>query len=283
MTKFSYVMRKFFGNLWGRPLAALGSVLSLFLLFLLFDLAWVGSLSAIRFYDARISEIDIEVFLSDDVADSTVTVLAEAIQNIDGVEEIQLVTRDNARERLNDIMGVDLLEGMENNPLPRSLIISFQPNFLNMVNLSRLRSDLSRLQGVDEIMFPSQWLEKAESTKQLVEDLLFLLGVLILIAVVLNSIHSIILTARTRMEELLQMQLLGAGPVFLMIPFILEGIFYGLAASVAGWVVMHYGMELLSFRDLTIVIPTLPEIIYFCFVASAIGMISGYIGIRRSI
>ncbi len=283
MTRFSFILRKFFGNIYHRPLAVLGSILSLFLLFLLFDLAWISSLSAYEYYDTRISEIEIEVFLTDDVADSTVPAITDAIMKIDGVEKIEYVSRENARDRLNNIMGVDLLEGMDENPLPRSLVISFEPNYLNTANLSHLRADLNRMKGVDEIMFPSHWLEKAELTKQLIGDFLILLGALILVAAVLNSIHAIILSARTRMEELLQLQLLGAGPVFLAIPFILEGIFYAMVASVAGWIVMYYGLELFTFRDIEIVVPPMAQIIYFCLVAGAVGMISGYIGIRRSI
>lgn len=283
MTRFSFILREFFGNLWHRPLAVLGSILSLFLLLLLFDLAWVSSLSAFKYYDERISEIEIEVFLTDDVADSTMPDIMDAFARIDGVEKVEYISRQNARDRLNNIMGVDLLEGMDENPLPRSVVISFEPNYLNTANLSRLRADLNRMKGVDEIMFPSHWLEKAELTKQMIGDFLVLLGALILAAVVLNSIHAIILSARTRMEELLQMQLLGAGPVFLAIPFILEGIFYALVASISGWVIMYYGMELFTFRDIEIIAPPTAQIIYFCLVVGAVGMISGYIGIRRSL
>jgi len=283
MTRWSYILRKFFGNLWHRPLAVLGSILSLFLLLLLFDLAWVSSLSAYRYYDMQISEIEVEVFLTEDVADTTVPVIADAMAKISGVKKVEFVSRQNARDRLNDIMGVDLLEGLDENPLPRSFVISFEPDYLNTENLSIFIQNLNRMRGVDEIMFPNLWLEKAELSKRLIGDFLVLLGTLILIAVMLNSIHAIILSARTRMEELVQMQLLGAGPVFLAIPFILEGIFYALAAAVAGWIVMYYGMELLTFRDIEIITPSFLEIAYFCLITAAVGMIGGYIGIRRSL
>lgn len=283
MTRFGYIMKTFFGGLWNRPLAALGSFLSLFLLFLLFDLAWVASLSAVHYYDRKISKIEIELFLTSEVADSNLPDITEAIERIDGVAGIKYISRETARDRLNSIMGVDLLEGIDENPLPRSFLISFKPDYLNLETLSRFQNDLSRMKGIDEIMLPSQWLEKADLTRRLIDDVLLLLGTLILVAVVLNSIHSVILSARTRLEELIQMQLLGAGPVFLVIPFIMEGIFYALCASAAGWVLMHYGLEMVTFRELDIVMPHLREIIYFCLTAGVVGMVSGYIGIRRSL
>ena len=283
MTRLIYIIKKFTRNIWDRPFAAIGSFLSLFLLFLMFIFAWIASLSAVRYYDNKISQIEIEIFLTEDVADSTIPAVLQAIQVLDGVDTALFISRESASKTLTELMGVDLLEGLDDNPLPRSIILSFKPDYLNMENLAQLRGNLARMKGVDEIHFPSHWLEKAEHSKQMISDFLYLLGALILLAMVLNSIHSVILSARTRIEELTQLQLLGAGPVFLAVPFVLEGIFYALTASATGWLIMHYGAGNITFRDIEIVIPTPEKMTYFCLITGAVGMVSGYIGIRRSI
>jgi len=103
------------------------------------------------------------------------------------------------------------------------------------------------------------------------------------VAAILYLIHVVMLSARTRMEELVQLQLLGAGPVFLALPYIMEGIFYALVASVGGWLLINYGINFVSFRDIQIILPRPVEIVYFCLAASGIGMIGGYLGIRREL
>ncbi|MCP4705509.1 MAG: hypothetical protein GY865_12985 [candidate division Zixibacteria bacterium] len=283
MSKLGYIFRKFFGNIISRPMAGLGSILSLFLLFLLFNLVWITSLTTNNYYDKIISEIDIEIFLDDSIPDSTISIIRETIGSLDGIESIEYITRDQASRKLKDMMGVDLLEGFEDNPLPRSMIISFEPNYLNSDNLNMLNSDFHRMAGVTDIYYPNSWLMKAEYTKLIVSDILVLLGIVIAVAVILNIIQFIVLSARTRSEELIQLQLLGAAPGFLALPYILEGIFYALAGSIAGWIVISYGVDLFSFRNIDILLPPTVEQFYFCLAGSLIGLIGGYLGIRREL
>lgn len=283
MSKFGYILSKFIGNIVDRLMAALGSILSLFLLFLLFNLVWITSITVNNYYDKIISDIDIEIFLDDSIPDSTITIIQETIGSLDGIESINYISRDAASRKLKDMMGVDLLEGFESNPLPRSMIISFEPNYLNSDNLDMLNRNLQRMAGVTDIYYPSRWLVKAEYTKLIVSEILILLGVVIAVAVILNIIHFIVLSARTRTEELVQLQLLGAAPGFLVLPYIFEGIFYALAASFAGWVVILYGVDMFSFRNVVIVLPPSIERFYFCLAGSLIGLIGGYLGIRREL
>ena len=81
----------------------------------------------------------------------------------------------------------------------------------------------------------------------------------------------------------MQHSLLGAGKVFLSIPYIFEGIFYALVAAVFGWILLIYASGYLTFKNVEIIFPTHLEIIYFCIVSCIIGMIGGYTGIRRSL
>jgi cell division transport system permease protein len=212
-----------------------------------------------------------------------VVAIQDALATLDGVKSVRYISRESARQKLHEIMGVDLLEELDENPLPRSIILSFEPNYLNSQNLAGLSSDLYRLKGVEEISFPGNWLEKAESTKRMIREFLILLGIVIAVAVMLNSVHSIILSTRTKVEELSQLKLLGFSPAFLSVPFIMEGLFYTLIAAIAGWLGIHYGQDFVSFKNLEIVIPASIDMAYFCLAAAIAGTLGGYIGISRRI
>ncbi|MFH2037537.1 MAG: FtsX-like permease family protein, partial [Candidatus Zixiibacteriota bacterium] len=103
------------------------------------------------------------------------------------------------------------------------------------------------------------------------------------LAIILNLLHAIRLSARGRQEEIYQLRLLGAGKWFLSIPFIAEGFIYTLISSVLSWVIVIYANGKLSFRNIIIVLPQQTELIYFCIIAMVIGIIAGIIGIRRSL
>ena len=283
MSRFFYLIGKSVRNIVGRPLSAMTSLLSLLLLFLMFDLVWISSLSSKLYLEEMTADIDMELFLDDSIPDSTISVILGAISDMDGIEEIEYITKEAARDKLNAMMGTDLLAGFTDNPLPRSIIISFTEQYRNSAYLADLESNFKRLTGVSEIYYPKTWLEKIETTRRLVVKIVIFLGIVISLAVILNLLHSIRLSARSRGQELLQHRLLGAGRIFLSFPYIFEGIFYSAVSAAAGWAIIFYAINRLSFQGFDIVFPQPVELAYFGLAAVIIGFLGGYAGIRRSL
>lgn len=283
MIKIFYLIGKSATNIVARPLSAITSFLSLLLLLLMFDMVWISSLSAERYYERIAADIDMEIFLDDTLADSTVSGVLGTIVEMDGVADARYISKEKARDKLYSLMGADLLDGLEDNPLPRSVIITFENDYRSSANLATLKENLNRIDGVSEIYYPEEWLEKIEMTRGLIFKIVVFLGIVISLAVVLNLLHSIRLSARSRGQEILQHRLLGAGKFFISIPYILEGLFYSLAAAAAGWLINFYAFERLTFRDFEIIFPDPTDIVYFCAAAGLIGLFGGYAGIRRSL
>lgn len=283
MSRFFYLIGKSVRNIVGRPLSAMTSLLSLLLLFLMFDLVWISSLSSKLYLEKMTADIDMEIFLDDSIPDSTISVILGAISDMDGIEEIEYITKEAARDKLNAMMGTDLLAGFTDNPLPRSIIISFTEQYRNSAYLADLESNFRRLTGVSEIYYPKTWLEKIETTRSLVVKIVIFLGIVISLAVILNLLHSIRLSARSRGQELLQHRLLGAGRIFLSFPYIFEGVFYSAVSAAAGWAIILYAGSRLSFQGFDIVFPQPVDLAYFGLGAVIIGFLGGYAGIRRSL
>jgi len=283
MNKIFYLIKKPLANIIGRPLSALTSLLSLLLLMLMFDLVWISSLTVDNYLENITTDIDMEIYLDDSLPDSTVAVVMEAVTAPDGIAKAVYISREDARDKLHSLMGTDLLAGFGENPLPRSIIVTFIPEYLNSSYLAELTSSLERLQGVSEIYYPGDWLEKIEGTHSLLLKIVIFLGIVISLAVVLNLLYTIRLSARSRGQELIQHRLLGAGKIFLSFPYIVEGIIYSLAAAAAGWLIIYYASMRLTFTSIEIVFPARLEIIYFCLTALLVGLAGGYIGIRRSL
>jgi len=278
-----YLLRKSTSNIVSRPLSAITALLSLMLLLFLFDLTWISSLSVNRYFEAQEADIDMEIFLDDVLPDSTAAIVLNTIAGMDGVDTAEYISKENAREKLYSMMGTDLLADMEGNPLPRSVVISFDRGYLSGEYLNQFEGNLKALAGVLEIYYPRQWLEKIEYIKALSVKIVIFLGLVICLAVVLNLVSSIRLSAKRREEELIQMRFMGATRIFLATPYIVEGAFYALAAAVAGWVIISYSIGRWNFRDFVVVLPTQAQILYFCLMAMIVGMAGGYAGIRRSL
>lgn len=283
MSKLFYLIGKSVANILTRPLSAVTSLLSMMLLFLLFDLVWISSLSADKYFGQLISNISMEIFLEDSLPDSTVSVVLNVVGGLEGVEKSEYISKEDAREKLHALIGTDLLEGLGENPLPRSINLTFGETYLNSGFLSQFEGNLKRLQGISDIYYAKRWLEKVEFIRSLTTKLVVFTGIVISLAVILNLLHSIRLSAKTREEELMQLRLLGARRSFLSVPYVLEGIFYALLASVAGWLIILYTGSRLTFTNFEVLYPSRLEIVYFCLTVAVVGMVGGYIGIRRSL
>lgn len=283
MSQLLHLTGKSIGNIAGRPLSVTTSLISMLLLFIMISLVWISSLSSENYFDNLSANINMEVFLDDVLPDSLLIPLFNAVNKMDGVRYTVYISKEDAREKLFSLMGTDLLEGLEGNPLPRSMILEFDKKYIKSEYLRKLSEDLSKISGTSEIHYASQWLEKAEKSRSLIKKAALFLGIAIGLAIVLNLLHAVRLSVRARHEELFQLQLLGAGTGFLSIPYIVEGFFYTAVSSVAAWVLVYYGSERLSFHNIEIIFPLQIEVIYFCMAAALTGMVTGYVCIRRSL
>lgn len=282
MTQAGHIFRELGHNLTSHSGTAFVSFLSLGLLYLLFDVFWVAAGTSERFYEELLSDLTMEVFVAENVPDSTLPDLQTAIAGQPGVQEVSYVSRQQARDELARMVGTDLLVGYdESNPLPRSYILSLPKETINLSDMDQLEQRLRRLQGVDDVIYSREWLEKAEGTRTIIFQVGTILGAIILITALLASANNIRLMTRTRAVGLTQMRLLGAGRLLLSVPFVLEGLLISFFASAAGWLVVLYGAGKITFSELTLVLPRTEYIVAFCIAAALVGAASAYLGVGK--
>jgi cell division transport system permease protein len=284
MIRVAYLLREFLRNLRRHPGTAVASVLSLTLLFVLFDLFWVTAGSAARFYRDLLSDVRVEVFLDESWPDSSGASLTAHLLTVEGVVGAEFVSREAARERLTGLVGTDLLMGYDTtNPLPRSVILTVHEAVLTTEAMEQLITRLIAVEGADEVHYPRRWLEKAEATKSLILQIGLILGLVILAAALVSSANNIRLMTRARAIGFRQLTLLGAGRLFIALPFILEGfLISGLSAGL-GWAAILYGRTRINFSQLEIVMPSGDDIALYCLAAALLGAVSGYLGLWRAL
>ena len=282
MTGFIYILKELVRNLYRHPGTALASILSLALLFLLFDLFWIASNTSQKFYSNLLSDLRMYVYVTETVDENNIDSLMAKIMLMDGVESAQYISRERARQELVDLVGTDLLIGYDEiNPLPRSYIISFNPEHLESGAIRAIELNLQSFVEIGEIHYSREWLEKAESTRKIILNVGAILGILILVTTVVTSANNIRLMTRARAVGFWQMRLQGAGKTFVALPYLFEGFLIGGLSAVIGWGVIFYGKSDISFTQFELVLPTIRNITLFCLAAGVLGVMSGYIGIRK--
>lgn len=282
MIRISYLIRELGRNLSRNAGTALASLLSLTLLFLLFDLFWITAGTSDRFYRDLLSELRVEAYVDESFADSSVTKISSQLMGVPGVLDFEFVSRDQARRRLADMVGTDLLVGYEAaNPLPRSYILTIEDSYLKTAELNGIASRLRAIDGIGDVHYSRDWLDKAESAKSVIRQVGLVLGVLILSAALIGSANSIRLMTRARAVGFRQMLLQGAGRLFIALPFVVESFLIGGVSAAVGWGLILYGQTHISLARLEIIFPTRDDIILYCVVMAVLGAISSYLGLRK--
>lgn len=281
MSRWGFVWREFGRNISRNPGTALSAVLSLTLLFVLFDIFWVAARSTDEMYQTMISDLQMEVFVPDSVADSAVSDLGNKIQTIPGVLSLSYVTRDAARDQLTGILGMDVLAADTLNPLPRSFILTFGLEYLTSEKLAEIEKKLALALGTSQIQYGKEWLVSTEQARGVIKRVGFIIGLLILLATVISSANNIRLMSRARVKGLTQLQLLGAGRWLIAAPYVLEGGLAGAISSGVAWGAVFYGRTELQVFEITISMPPTQDILIFCGLTTLLGVVSGYFGVSK--
>lgn len=282
MTRIAHVWKELARSIARNPGTAVSSILSLTLLFLLFDLFWIAAGTSEVFYSDLLSDLRMDLFVDESVDDSDLSDLEIKLSQIDGMRSISFISRAAAREELSRMVGVDLLAGYEtSNPLPRSFIISILPQYLNSERMNRIAAEIEKVSGIATVNYNRRWLEKAESARAVTIRTGMILGLLILLTALVSSTNNIRLMTRVRAIGFFQMRMQGAGRLFIAMPFILEGFLLSGISAAAGWLLLDYGRDKVEFTAIAIVFPMFEEIVIFCLAAAIMGAASGLLGVRK--
>ncbi len=237
-------------------------------------------------------EAQMSVFLKSDITDEGTNAIRHDLENNPAVESARFVPKAEALEKLeNSFADPTLIESLQHNPLPDAFLIA--PDSLDAAQLNKLKSQLESMDGVQEVVLDTDWLNRLNSLIQLCTRILWLISglfALLLITVVSNTIRMQILSQR---EEIEVSQLIGATPAFTRRPFLYLGGLYGLlggalAIAIASLVVYIFNRSVGPLTsayqtNFSLAYPDLEVFIATCFVATVIGLLSAYFTASKSI
>ena len=259
---------------------SLGSFLVLAIVLILIDLFWIASGTITQQYHKLLGSVRMELFISDAVPDSALAVMKQAVSSVEGEAAVVYVSKDEAAQFLENELGAGILDGLPGNPLPRSFVIFFDQS-KSLDQLDALEKRLRRLEGIDAIEFGRRWIEKVEQAARNFRRVGYIIGGIILFVVLLTMANTNRLTARSKSTDFFQLKLLGAGPSYLLYPFLAEGFLSASIAAVLGWVAMYYLAGRVSVATITLVLPSVFDVAIYAVLAGLTGMAGAYLGIRR--
>jgi len=150
------------------------------------------------------------------------------------VEDFHFVSREEALARFErdfpQLTGI--IRDLEENPFPASYEIIFKKGIDSPYAITSFLEEIRELDGIEEVQFNQEWLEKLIGISKIIKAVGFFLGGILILASFFIISNVIKLSVYARQNEIEIFQLVGATNSFIKIPFIIEGTILGLIGGV---------------------------------------------------
>lgn len=194
------------------------------------------------------ASVELRVYLSDDTSGALRDALEKSIKAVPGVSRVTYVSKAEALERLGAQLGDEnayFLADMPNNPLPASFDVSVR----RADAASSIADSIRQMQGIDEIRYGPELVRNLVGALRVMWVITGAAAVLVIVGASMIVSNTIKLSVFARRREIEIMRLVGASDVFILFPFIVEGLLIGVIGAgaaaalvfgaywaVAGWV-----------------------------------------------
>lgn len=190
--------------------------------------------------------IDVAVFFNETAQEDNILALKDQVEGVEGVREVVYTSSQDALEMfLKDNRNRGMIRDIispEENFLPASLEIKVTDPYLIEGIIERVQGmDSNRLISETSLEDNQKIIERLRDLGGFIQRASFLLAVVFLIISVLIIFNTIRMTIFTRREEIEIMKLVGATDWYIRWPFLFEGIFYGLVATVLSSMLLGLG------------------------------------------
>lgn len=241
---FIRIIRSGFKNFWRNGYLSIAVIFIIILTVLIFTslvLINVVGNAALKNLEEK---VDISVYLKNSANDSDIEEVKSKIEELGEVKQVEYISRDEALKNFkqeyedNDIIKESLAE-LEINPLPptfnikanaldqyQSIVQFLEQNkgeVINKINYDQNKDVINRLHTI------------IEASKKVG----VVLGIVVGAIAILITFNTIRLTIYSHRQEIEIMRLVGASNWYIRMPFIIEGIIYGVCGVVAALIILY--------------------------------------------
>jgi len=190
--------------------------------------------------------LDFSVYLITDTSVDAARRLADIIQQRADVEEVTLISADEALAEFRDQSGFgEALDHLTVNPLPHTLVV--RPGNANTeASLSLLHEELGNLPEVDFVQADTEWVRRFHAILDILQRSIIIGAALLGAAIFVIIGNTIRLDIQNRREEIEVTKLIGASNAFVRRPFLYSGLWYGLGGGLMALALVRYGLYALE-------------------------------------
>ena len=235
--------------------------------------------------------ISMSVYLKEGINKQARGALEASLRNMPGASIKGFISKEKAEEELIEALGdqAGLLDALSENPLPASFEIIFKDVNRHPVDPKKTKALLEKKEGVDEVQYSEQWLERFDGLIYMLKVGGSFLGGLLCIAVLFIITNTIKLMIYSRRDEIQIFKLVGATDWFVKIPFLIEGAIQGVISGLLALLVLFLMYILLSLKSIYVFgLPVMDIVflppdhaLFLILLGLGLGLVGSFIAIGR--
>ena len=272
------VYTSFKRNIWMTLASIFTVVLSLFIL----GFFSIVILNLNKMADTLESQVQISVYLKDDLSQEEIDETKETLSKIEGLQDIKFTTREEAMENFKERLGDQqfLLDALDDtNPLPDS----FSLTVTSPQQVKTIADTATALDSVESASYSQDIINHLFNLTHLIRLIGIALIILLTGAAIFIISNTIRLTVFARRKEIAIMKYVGATDWFIRWPFLLEGICLGFIGGGLATIFLYivYNQVTQEIYEAMAFFPLIPQHPFINYISLAIlvaGIIIGALG-----
>lgn len=187
------------------------------------------------------------VYLDQRAQSQALNALQDRLRAWETVAQVDYISPDRALRDFQAQSGFgDVFSGLEENPLPPTLIITPTAEAISPEALQTLAERLEGEALVDEVSADIEWVRRMQQFMELGRQIVLALASLLSLGVLLVIGNTIRLAIENRREEIVVTKLVGGTDGFVRRPFLYTGLWYGFLGGVLSCILVSAGLLSIS-------------------------------------
>lgn len=238
-SKTNTVIRRRLINAW------ISTVLSLSLVLLLVGAGTLLLVNAKSVSDYFKEHLQLSVLLREQAGEAEALAYEAQVAALPFVRSTQYISREQGVQEMSRMLGQDFLDVFESAPVPISIDVNLEAQYVSADSLERVKAALSSSPLVEEVVYQTSLVDALN------QNLRSISAVMLVVVTLLLFISAVLIANTVRIDlfshrfSIHTMQLVGATPGFIRRPFVARAALQGLIAALLGGLMLVEGLFIL--------------------------------------
>ncbi len=260
MQRAKYVLSEVMVGLWRNVTMTIAMIITMAVSLFMLGASGLMYLQVNSMKDFYYDQIEVAIFLNNDVTDQQRSALDQALKGDPLVAQVIYESKEQAHEKFKTMYAdaPDLVNAVKPGQLPES----FRVRLKNPEQFQQINEKYKNNEGVETIVDQQRLLDKIFNILGAVQNGALVAATVMAIAALLLVGNTIQVAAYSKRREVAVMKLVGASNWFIQAPFVLEAVVAGLIGAILGFVFIFVGKVVLldgRLQALTNVLTPIPD------------------------